>query len=326
MTNREKVKPRAQVETTRSTREVQGADKSVAALPERKSAQKELKAQRELAEVAPIVELVGVFHPAVADVGAVVHVGNENVFDAGVDLGLRLLHGLAGADDDENDARSAGDEPLSVDLLNVLDVDALVHGALENDGGVFGEGIEGFLVVEGKRRNDDADTDLEAAASAPLGIEAIGKFPEEIANGGEDAFLLNADGGVAEAGGEFEGIDTVIVDDAVDVDIADVAFFGELGLHFQESAVEESVGLAPEHSGTHFAGGRADLAREKFFVLEVDIDGSDEFFAVEETADGNFDAIHAALQLEDFNFFGESFFVGLEHADNVLAVFFLANE
>ena len=75
------------------------------------------------------MQFVGIFHPAVADVGAVVHVGDENVFDAGIDLGLRLLHGLAGADDDEDDAGSAGDEPLAVDFLYVFDVDAFVHRA-----------------------------------------------------------------------------------------------------------------------------------------------------------------------------------------------------
>jgi hypothetical protein len=53
-----------------------------------------------LPEVAPVVEFVGVFDPAVADVGAVVHVGDHYVFYAGVDLGLGLQHGLAGADDD----------------------------------------------------------------------------------------------------------------------------------------------------------------------------------------------------------------------------------
>ncbi len=57
-----------------------------------------------LAEIAPIVEFVGVFHPAVAYVGTVVHVGNENIFDAGIHLGLGLLHGLAGTDDDEHDS------------------------------------------------------------------------------------------------------------------------------------------------------------------------------------------------------------------------------
>jgi hypothetical protein len=169
----------------------------------------------QLAEVTPVVEFVGIFYPAIADIGAVVHVGDENVFDAGIDLGLRLLHGLAGADDDEDDAGSAGNKPLTINLLDVFDVDAFVHGPLENDGGVFGEGVKRFFVVEGKRRDDDADTDLEAAASAPLGIETVGEFPKKIADGSEDAFLLNADGGIAEARSEFERIDAVIVDDAV---------------------------------------------------------------------------------------------------------------
>src|SRR4029077_11829513 len=179
---------------------------------------------------------------------------------------------------------------------------------------------------EGKRRDDDADTDLETAASAPLGIETVGEFPKEIADGSEDAFLLNADGGIAEARSELERIDAVIVDDTVERDVADVALFRELGLHFQQSAVEECVGLAPEHGGAHFAGGRAYFTGKKFFVFEVDVDGSDKFFAVEETADGDFHAVHATLQLEYLDFFGESFFVGLKHADDVLAIFFLTDE
>ncbi len=61
-------------------------------------------------------------------------------------------------------------------------------------------------------------------------------------------------------------------------------------------------------------------------MLEVDVDGVDEFFAVEEAADGDFDAIDAALELENLNFVGEGFFVGLQHADDVVAVFFLADE
>jgi hypothetical protein len=51
-----------------------------------------------LAEVTPVVEFVGVFLPAVADVRALVHVGDHDVFDAGADPGLGLLHGLANAD------------------------------------------------------------------------------------------------------------------------------------------------------------------------------------------------------------------------------------
>ena len=67
------------------------------------------KSENGLAEVAPVVEFVGVFGPAVAYVGAVVHVGDEDVFDAGIDLGLGLFHGLAGADYGEDYAGCAGD-------------------------------------------------------------------------------------------------------------------------------------------------------------------------------------------------------------------------
>jgi hypothetical protein len=92
-----------------------------------------------LAEVAPVVELVGVFPPAVADVGAVIHVGDEDVLDAGVDLGLGLLHGLAGADYNEDHAGGARDKPLTVELLYVFDVDLVRGATLEDDGVVFGE-------------------------------------------------------------------------------------------------------------------------------------------------------------------------------------------
>jgi len=272
------------------------------------------------------VEFVGVLGPAVADVGAVVHVGDEDVFGAGVDLGLGLLHGLAEADDDEDDAGGAGDEPLAVHDFYVFDVNAFGCRFLENDGVVFGEGFEGGVVVKGERRNDDANADLKAAAGAPLGLDASGKLPEKIADGREHAFLLDADGGVAEARSEFERVDTVVVDNAVQVDVTDVAFLGELGLHFEKRAIEEEIGLAPEHGGSHFAGGGPDFSGEKFFVFEIDVDRGDEFFAVEESADGDFDAVDAALELENFDFVGEGFFVGLEHTDDVVSVFLFTDE
>src|SRR5260370_924000 len=181
------------------------------------------------AQIAPVVELVGIFGPAVADVRAVVHVGDEDVLDAGIDLGLSLLRGLTGADNDEHNAGSAGSQPLAV------------H-------------------------------------------------------------------------------------DAVEVDVADVAFLGELGLHFEKRAIEEQVGLAPEHGSAHFPGGWPDFAGEKFLVLEVDVDRRNEFLAVEESADGDFDAVDAALQLKHFDLVGEGFLVGLEHTDYVFAVFFFPNE
>lgn len=279
-----------------------------------------------LTQISPIMQFVGVFDPAVADVGAIVHVGDHDVFDAGVGLGFGLEHGLAGADDDEDYAAGAGDEPLAFDFLYIFDVDAVVVGLFEDDGAILGEGFERGLVVEGERRNDDADAELKAAAGAPFGVGAGGKLPEEVAHGSEHAFLLDADGGIAETAGEFERIDAVVVDDAVEIDVADVTFFGELGLHFEERLVKEAVGLGPEHGGAHFAGGRADVAGKKFFVLEVDVDGGDEFFAVEESADGDFDAGNAALKLEDFDFVGEGALVGFEHTDDVVAVFFLADK
>ena len=62
-------------------------------------------------------------------------------------------------------------------------MDAFVYGTLENDGSIFGEGVKGFLVVEGKRWDHDANADLKATAGTPFGIETIGKFPEEITDG-----------------------------------------------------------------------------------------------------------------------------------------------
>ena len=47
----------------------------------------------------------------------------------------------------------------------------------------------------------------------------------------EHAFLLDHDGRVAEARGEFERIDALAVDDAVQVDIADIALAGQQRLH-----------------------------------------------------------------------------------------------
>src|SRR5258708_2050375 len=277
-------------------------------------------------QVTPVVEFVGIFGPAVADVGAVVHIGDEDVFGAGIDLCLSLLHGLAVADDDENDAGSAGNQPLAVHYFYVFDVDAFHVGLLEDDGVVLGEGFECGVVVKGKRRDDDSNADLKAAARAPLGLNAGSELPKEVADGREHAFLLDADGGITEARSEFERVNAVVVDDAVEVDVADVAFLGELGLHLQKGPIEKQIGLAPEHGSAHLPGGRPHFAGKKLLVLEVDVDRGDEFLAVEESANGDFDAIDAALQLKHFDLFGEGLLVGLQHANDVFAVFFFPDE
>ena len=57
---------------------------------------------RSSAEISPIVQFVGIFDPAIPDVGAVIHVGNEYVLDTRVDLGLGLFHRLPGPDNDQD--------------------------------------------------------------------------------------------------------------------------------------------------------------------------------------------------------------------------------
>src|SRR5260370_10505923 len=132
------------------------------------------------AQIAPVVELVGIFGPAVADVRAVVHVGDEDVLDAGIDLGLSLLHGLTGADNDEHNAGSAGNQPLAVHYFYVFDVNALGNGLLEDDGVVFREGFESGVVVKGKRRGDDEDGHLKDAERGTLTLDTPGGPPKEV--------------------------------------------------------------------------------------------------------------------------------------------------
>ena len=55
------------------------------------------------------MQSVRILVPAVADVGAIIHVGDEDVFDAAVGHGLGLFHGLAVADHHKNDAGGSGD-------------------------------------------------------------------------------------------------------------------------------------------------------------------------------------------------------------------------
>jgi hypothetical protein len=205
-------------------------------------------------------------------------------------------------------------------------VDAFKDGAFENNGGVLAERFEGGFVIKRKWRNDDADANLKAAACTPFRLQTVGKIPKQVADGREYAFLLDTDRGVPEARSKFQRVDAVVVHDAVHVDVTDVAFFCEIWLHLEQCAIEEGVGLAPEHGRTHFSGGWANFAGKEFFVLEVDVYRSDEFFSIEETADGDFDAVHAALQLEDFDFVGKGALVGFQHSDHIIAIFFFADK
>src|SRR5215472_15850987 len=278
------------------------------------------------AQVAPVVEAVAIFFPAVADVSAVVHVRDEDVLDARVDLRLRLLHRLPGSDDNQDDAGRTGNEPLAIDLLDVFDVHFVGGRLLENNRGIFGEGLEGFVVVKGKRRHNDPHADLKAAAHLQFGVHAARQIPEELPDRRDHSRLLNADRGVTESCSEFERINAIVVDDAVQVDVADVAFLGQLRFHLEQGLIEQVIRPAPEHGSAHFAGGRTNVAGEELLVLEIDVDGIDEVFAVEKGAYRHFHADHEPLELENLDFVGKSSFVGFQHANDVLAVVFFSDE
>src|SRR5580693_10064847 len=88
---------------------------------------------KHLAQIAPSVEAVAIFHPTVTDIGAVIHVWDHHVFDARIGLSLGLLHRLAGASDGEYHAGSTCDEPFAADDLHVFDVVFVVGRLFEND-------------------------------------------------------------------------------------------------------------------------------------------------------------------------------------------------
>src|SRR5262249_55739224 len=143
-----------------------------------------------------------------------------------------------------------------------------------------------------------AHANLKAAARPQSAEGPFRHFEQQLADRHEQTLLLDADGRVAESRGELERIDAVVVDDAVDVDVPDVAFRLKPGRHLLERRVEHLVRLAPEHRGPHLAGRWADVAAEQLLVLEVDADGVDEFLAVEERAGGDLNAHDAPLELE----------------------------
>ena len=52
---------------------------------------------------------------------------------------------------------------------------------------------------------------------------------------------LDENGRVAETRGEFQRIDALAADDAVQVEVADVAFLGQLAFQFLQGLVEDAV-------------------------------------------------------------------------------------
>ncbi len=112
----------------------------------------------------------------------------------------------------------------------------------------------------GKRRHDHAYAYLKTA----LGLEglerAVRHAGDEVRDGHGEAVGLDADRRIAEARGELQRIDALSVDDAVDVDVADVALLGEFRFELRERRLEDAVGPAPVHAGAHLAGRGPDVA------------------------------------------------------------------
>ena len=139
--------------------------------------------------------------------------------DPVVGLALRLLHGRAAAADDERDPRGAGHAPLAAHLLHLFDVDAVAVRGLEQDDRVLRGAFErGLVAVEGAAP-PRARRSGSRCARTSLIFPSLNLWNSSPIRG-EQALLLDADRGIAEARGELERIDAVRVDDAVHVDVA----------------------------------------------------------------------------------------------------------
>src|SRR6056297_1044095 len=164
-------------------------------------------------EVPPRLKPVAVaVDPALADVVAVVHVRHHDPVDAVVRPLARRAHRLALPRDDDRHPALAGDAPLAVDLLRVLQVDAGVLRRLEDDRRVPRVLVVRLLVVEGERREDDPDGDLVAAVEFGLRRVPVREVVEELGRRRLDRLLLEGDGRVAEPGRELQRVDARLVD------------------------------------------------------------------------------------------------------------------
>ena len=109
---------------------------------------------------------------------------------------------------------------------------------------------------------------MKANFGSQLGIFSSGQFMKEFTDGSDHTRLLNADGRVAEARSLLQWINSVAVYDAVDVNVADVVFFGQPFLELLEGGVKQLIGSSPEHHGTHFTGRRTQIAGEMLFYAQ----------------------------------------------------------
>src|SRR4051812_30265513 len=98
------------------------------------------------------MKAVGIFVPTIADIGTVIHVWNEDIFDPAISHGLGLLHCLSMAYDHEDHAGSSCNKPLPVDRLDVFNMNFFFGRLFENNDGLFGVRIKSLVVVKWKGR------------------------------------------------------------------------------------------------------------------------------------------------------------------------------
>jgi hypothetical protein len=155
-------------------------------------------------EIPPRLQAVAVaVDPSLTDVVSVVEVRDDDVVHALVGLSASVLHRLSPPGDDQRHAALAGDSPLPVDLLRVLQVDAVAALCPEDDRGVAGVLVVRPLVVERERREDDAHADLVAVVDRQFGVVSVGQVVEELSRRGFERLLLDGDGRIAKSGGEL---------------------------------------------------------------------------------------------------------------------------
>jgi len=136
---------------------------------------------------------------------------------------------------------------------------------------------------------------LKSTADFEFRVYSARQIPEKLADRSEYSGLLNADCRIPEARRELQRVDSIIVHDAVQIDVTDIALFRQLHLHLQQRLIEQVIRPAPEHRRAHFARRRSDVARKKLLMLEVDVDGVNKTLPVEERTGRYLHADHAPL-------------------------------
>ena len=149
-----------------------------------------------------------------------------------------------------------------------------------------------------KRRHGQHDAGREAGLRCDL--QTV--WTQHAAKNRVPAFLVqrlaNRKARIAEAAGEFQRPQPLVVDDHVQVDVAAVAAVPQQRRDLAERRIEQLFRIPVADDGPHLAGQLAEIARKKALVLEVDAGRRQKRLAVEIGADADLDALHMPHQHE----------------------------